>query len=175
MKKLTLVATSCLLLTMVLVSCTPEAPVTRPTSSGDSDVVLIRVKDGGIESHSSEVVVRNFYAGARAEMIYRIHNATARAIIPEIYINSSANVADYSKADGAVRATPEVLSWIKLPVMEDIAPGETKDFVVAIAMPKGVKKPAEKIGFQIGVAGGTNTLPATVGVAVGTWWLISMR
>lgn len=178
MKKILFVTLSCLLL--VLTACVPLVPPMPQSSqpavavSQRSDVkaVGVRVRNNGIEADSSEVVIKNFYAGARAEMIYRIHNATSKAIRPDIYINNDADVADYSKADGAVRATPDILSWVVLPVTEDIAPGESKDFVVTMLMPEKAEKVAEKVGFQVGVAGGTG---GKLQVAVGTWWLVSMR
>lgn len=157
---------------LLLIGCVPKPVVQTTVTPKTENVVGITIRDNGISTDSSGVVVKNFYAGARAEMVYRIHNATAKAVRPEIYIATDADVTNYSKAEGAIRATPQVLSWIELPITKDVAPGAIEDFVVAIAMPKGEKRPAEKVGFQIGVAGATGE---KLQMAVGTWWLVSMR
>ena len=161
-----------LLLSVVLVfsSCTkPE--VELPLGSGN-DAVFIKMTGNGISTDSSEVVVKNFYGGARAEIVYRIHNATGKAIMPEIFFVTGADVANYSKAGSAVKAPTYVVDWIKLPLLTDVVPGQIKDFTVALEMPKGAKKPANRIGFQIGVAGKTGE---QLQPAVGIWWLINFR
>jgi len=135
----------------------------------NSDAVFIKISESGISADASEVVVTNFHTGSRAEMIYRIHNATGKAIQPEIYW-VDADVANYSKADGARKA--DVRSWLTLPRNMDIPAGSIREFTVALEMPKDAKKPANKIGFQIGVCNKNNDKVQT---AIGTWWLISMR
>lgn len=155
-----------------VLGCAPKPVASVIVPPKTENAVGITIRNNGISADSSEVVVKNFYAGAKVEMTYRIHNATTKAVRPEIYVIADADVANYSKADSAVRATPQVLSWIELPMTKDIAPGAIEDFVVVIAMPKDEKKLAEKVGFQIGVAGATGE---KLQMAIGTWWLISMR
>lgn len=153
-------------------ACVPKPVITEGLPKSGS-AVGITIRENGISTDSSEVVVKNFYAGARAEMVYRIHNATAKGVIPEIYLNYDADIADYSKADGAVKASSVVLDWVELPVMSEVGAGCIKDFVVAIQMPKGVGKPSEKMGYQVGVS--WQVAGSRVQPAVGIWWLISFH
>ena len=152
----------------------PEAhqPEMELKAGSSGDAVFFILRENGLSTDSKEVVITNFYAGARAEMIYRIHNATGRAITPEIFIEKYADVADYSEADGAIKPPRYVLDWVELPRINDIPPGQIKEFVVAIQMPKNAEKPADKLGFLIGVAGKTE---GEIQPAVGVWWLINMR
>lgn len=150
--------------------------VTRPgpvelTQGSSGNAVFIKLRGDGIEADASEVVIGNFRPGARAEMTYRIHNATGAAIAPEIYW-VDADIADYSKADGAVKASAYVADWLEIPKLTDIPPGEIVDFTVALVMPKDAKKPADKFGFQVGVAGRTED---KVQPAIGIWWIVNMR
>lgn len=154
---------------VVLLQATPPPPQLTLGSGGDA--IFIKLRGNGIESDASEVVIRNFRPGARAEMTYRIHNATGAAIMPEIYW-VDADIADYSKADGAVRAPAYVASWLEIPQLTDIPPGQIVDFTVALAMPKNTKTPADKFGFQVGVAGKTT---AKLQPAIGVWWVVNMR
>lgn len=141
------------------------------TQGSSGDAVFVKIRGDGIEVDASEVVIGNFRPGARAEMTYRIHNATAVAITPEIYW-VDADITDYSKADGAVRAPEYVIDWLEIPKLVDVSPGQIADFTVAFVMPKDAKKPADKFGFQVGVAGKTNDKVQT---AVGIWWIVNMR
>jgi len=137
-----------------------------------NDAVFITLRNNGVESDSSEVVIKNFHSGARAEMVYRIHNATGAAIRPELFIVPYADVADYSKADGAVKAPEYMFDWVQMPELTDVNPGQIKDFVVALEMPKDAKKPPKKVAFQVGVASKTNE---KVQPSIGIWWLVNMR
>jgi len=92
--------------------------------------------------------------------------------MPEIYYNADADISDYSEAGSAVNATDSVASWLKLPQLTSISPGQVTDFVVALDAPKGAKRPADKFGFQVGVASQTD---AKLRPAIGIWWLVSMR
>lgn len=158
-------------LAFLSVSCLSK-PIPQVTSGFPQGVVGITIGEGGIETDSSEVVIRNFYPGARAEMTYSIRNGTKKAIMPEIFVVKEANVLNYSKAEGFENPSVSMFNWVKLPVVADVNPGETKNFIVALQIPKGEKVTANKIGFQIGVAGKTD---AKVQPAVGIWWLVSMR
>ena len=175
MKKLILVVviTACLFIS----GCADSEPVyesidiedIKQGSSGDA--VFISVTKNGISADASEVVINNFRPGARAEMTYRIHNGTAASIRPEIYL-FDADVTKYSKADGAVKAPENVTDWLVIPALDDVTPGEIKEYTVAIEIPKDVKNLPEKFGFQVQVAGNTG---GTVQTAIGTWWLVNMR
>lgn len=136
------------------------------------DAILITVTENGIESDTSEVVIRNFYPGAKAEITYRIHNKTAGTISPEIYFVDYADIADYSKAYGAVKAPDRITDWLKFPKMNDVKSGEDKDYTVIIEMPKDTHNIPEKIGFQVQVSGNNGGVLQT---AVGQWWLVNMR
>ena len=138
-------------------------------SSGDA--VFVSIKQNGISADASEVVINNFRPGARAEMIYRIHNGTAAAICPEIYL-VDADVTNYSKAEGAVKAPVKASEWLMIPKLDDIPPGQIKEYTVAIEIPKNIKDVPDKFGFQVQVAGNTG---GKVQTAVGTWWLVTMR
>lgn len=142
------------------------------TQGSSGDAVFVKISQTGISVDASEIVIRNFYPGARAEVTYRIHNATGAAIKPEIYWSKDANVADYSKADGAVRAPDYVADWLQVPKLEDIPPGQIVDYTVAIEMPKEAKKITDSLGFRVDVAGNTG---GKLQMAVGTWWLVTMR
>lgn len=139
-------------------------------SSGDA--VFISVTKNGIAADASEVVINNFRPGAKAEMTYRIHNGTAAAIRPEIYLVDYADVTTYSKAEGAVKAPNGVTDWLVLPKLDDVPPGSIKEYIIGIAIPKDIKNLPEKFGFQIQVAGNTG---GTVQTAIGTWWLVNMK
>ena len=165
------------LVCLVLSGCADSEPVyesidiedIKQGSSGDA--VFISVTKNGIAADASEVVINNFRPGARAEMTYRIHNGTAAAIRPEIYL-VDADVTNYSKADGAVKAPVNVTDWLVIPALDDVTPGEIKEYIIGIAIPKDIKNLPEKFGFQIQVAGNTG---GTVQTAIGTWWLVNMR
>jgi len=153
---------------LLVEGCAPQV-VPVPRNVNEINVVI---DDRGVKADYIEVVVRNFYAGARAEMTYRIYNNTSESLTPEIFPIMDVDVSKYSRADGAVKAPGYVGSWVEIPPLIEITPNTYKDFIVALQMPSDAKKPADKIGFQIGVAGksGGNLQPA-----IGIWWLVSMR
>lgn len=163
-----LIATMALLVLLV-VGCAKPVELEQGSSG---DAVFISITKNGISADASEVVIRNYRAGARAEMTYRIHNGTAAAIQPEIYFVDYADVADYSKANGATKAPMEMSSWLTIPELDEVPPGSIKDYVVAIEIPEDVPKLPKKFGFQVQVAGNTGGKLQT---AVGTWWLVNMR
>ena len=167
MKRLLLVVL--ISVSLFVAGCSSPPVDIRQGSSGDA--VFISVTKNGISADASEVVINNFRPGSRAEMTYRIHNGTAAAIRPEIYL-FDADVADYSKADGAVKAPAGVTDWLVIPNLDDVTPGEIKEYTVAIEIPKDIKNLPEKFGFQVQVAGNTG---GTVQTAIGTWWLVNMR
>ncbi len=151
----------------------PEGSSVLVQPSPSNEIVVITIMNNGISTDSSEVVVRNFHAGARAEMVYRVVNASSKEIVPEIYLNTSANVLDYSKAGGAIKSPEYVNSWIEIPyIVLPIMPAEARDYIVALQMPEEALKPAEKMGFQIGVAG---KVEGGLQPAVGVWWIINFR
>ena len=150
----------------------PAKPSEDAVSQSNKDAVFIKITKNGISSDASEVVIRNYRSGARAEMTYRIHNATEVAIMPEIYYNTNADVADYSKANGAIRVSDAVATWLEIPKLSEVPPGRIVDFTLALVMPKDAKKPADKIGFQVGVASKTE---AKLQPAIGIWWIVSFR
>ena len=166
------------LVCLVLSGCADSEPVYESIDMADikqgssGDAVFISVTKNGISADASEVVINNFRPGARAEMTYRIHNGTAAAIRPEIYFVDYADVTDYSKADGAVKSPLYVSDWLVIPKLDDVTPGEIKDYTVAIEIPKDAKDIPDKFGFQIQVAGNTG---GKVQTAIGTWWLVNMR
>lgn len=139
-------------------------------SSGDA--VFIGITKNGISADASEVVISNFHPGAKAEIVYRIHNGTTAAIQPEIYLVDYADVTDYSQANGAVKAPDDISKWVKIPTLDEVVPGEIKDFTVIIEMPKNAEDVPGKFGFQVQVAGNNGGVIQT---AVGTWWLVNMR
>lgn len=173
MKRYRIIAGLLMMLCLLLVGCASESAVPVATVPGADDIVGVTIYDNGISVDKENVLVGNFCAGNRAEMVYRIHNATSKVVRPKIYTVEGADVAGYSKSDGAVPAVQQVLNWIELPELRDIAPGATEDFIVAVAMPEEEKKPtAKKVGFQIGVSGDAEK---NVQTAIGVWWLITMR
>lgn len=137
-----------------------------------SDAILITVTENGIESDTSEVVINNFYPGAKAEITYRIHNKTNGTLTPEIYFVDYAEISDYSKSYGAVKAPAEITEWLKFPKMNELKAGAIKDYTVTIEMPKGTYNIPDKIGFQVQVSGNNGGVVQT---AVGQWWLVNMR
>ena len=139
-------------------------------SSGDA--LFVSITKNGIAADASEVVINNFRPGARAEVTYRIHNGTTAAIRPEIYFVDYADIADYSQANGAVKAPIKVVEWLTIPELEEVVPGEIRDYTLVIEIPKGVKDLPDKWGFQMQVAGNTGGFVQT---AIGTWWLVNMR
>jgi len=155
---------------LLFVAGCSSPPDIKQGSSGDA--VFIGITKNGISADASEVVINNFRPGARAEMIYRIHNGTTAAILPEIYFVDYADITDYSKADGAVKAPANVSEWLIIPKLKDVPPGEIKDFMVAIEIPKDTKDIPDKFGFQVQVAGNNGGIVQT---AIGTWWLVNMR
>lgn len=149
---------------------TLSIPEVMQGSSGDA--VFVHITQNGIATDSSEVVISNFRPGAKAEMTYRIHNGTTAAMLPEIYFVDYADVTDYSQADGAVKAPPEVIEWLKIPKLDEIKPGDIKDYTVVIEIPKDAENLPDKFGFQIQVAGNTGGMVQT---AIGIWWLVNMK
>jgi hypothetical protein len=166
------------LVAMLLVAgCVQSAPINEVPSqpSGETqgnEVVNIIFNEEGIDCDRGEIIVKNLYAGARAEQVFRIHNGISETIIPDIFPIMNCDIENYSRADGAVKAPEYVSSWVELPPFSEIAPGEYRDFVVALQMPEDAEKPAEKFGFVLSfavkVSGGTRP-------AIGVWWLVSMR
>ncbi len=167
-----------LLVLLMLSGCsiTPIAStspiVTQPIEGNTGgNVVNVVISDGGV-SIDAIVNVGNFHKGARAETIYRVYNASAKEVTPQIYPNWNWDVANYSGGAGYVKAPDYVKGWIEIPELTSIMPGDTTDFIVALVMPKDAEKPADKIGFVIEVAAKTK---GTMQTAVGSWWLISLR
>ncbi len=178
-----------LLVLLMLSGCSlPPITSTLPTitqpveiSTGGS-VVNVEILDDGV-SVDSVVAIGNFHAGARAEAIYRIHNASSKEVTPQIYPNWNWDVANYTAngmsdefqktwAGKTVKAPDYVKGWIEIPELTSIMPGDTTDFIVALVMPKDAEKPADKIGFVIEVAAKTKGMMQT---AVGSWWLVGLR
>jgi len=133
--------------------------------------VGITIRANGMEVDTSDVQVSNFKAGDRAEMTYRIHNATPAAVQPILYVVNGAKVENYSKADGAVSYAP-ASAWMEIPAIPEVAPGAITDVVVALNMPKEATFNGTKFGLQIGASVESNKQITT---AVGTWWIVSMR
>ena len=161
-----------IVLVLFVSGCSNTASPHDVKQGSSGDAVFISVTRNGISSDASEVVINNFRPGVKAEMMYRIHNGTAAAIRPEIYFVDYADVTDYSKANGAVKAPSKASEWLIVPKLDDIPPGEIKEYAVAIMIPKGIKDIPDKFGFQVQVAGNTG---GTIQTAVGTWWLVNMR
>ena len=155
---------------LFITGCSSQPADIKQGSSGDA--IFIHITKNGISADASEIVISNFRPGARAEIVYRIHNGTTAAILPEIYLVDYADIADYSQANGAVKAPVKVSEWLIIPKLDDVPPGEITDFTVVIEIPKGVKDIPDKFGFQVQVAGNNGGIVQT---AIGTWWLINMR
>ena len=168
MKKVLLLLISILSL-LIIVSC--ALPSSEMQYKPIHNVVSVVIGDNGISVDASEVVVSNFHSGSRAEMTYRIYNTTSKIAQPSIYW-VDADIASYSKANGAVKAASEVREWLELPSMEEIQPVSAKDYIVILKMPEEAKKTDNKIGFQLGVC---NNNDDKVQTGVGTWWIINMR
>ena len=160
-----------LLVAVLSVSC--SAPVTTDNSEKDLTTIQVTIRDDGISITCSDLRIDNYRAGKTVPVVYQVHNATSKAVEPDIFINPDADVTDYSKADGAVNAPSYATDWIILPEMSDVTPGEIKDFEVAFRMPKDAEKQEGTIAYQIGAA--SKSREGMLQPAVATWWLVTMR
>lgn len=136
--------------------------------SGDTDVNVV-ITDNGI-SIDKCINIDNFHPGARAEVSYSIRNASHAALQPVLFINTNGRVEDYSKSNGAITYEP-AFDWIDIPDIPEINPGETVNALVSIEMPKKSEIDTNKFGFQIAAAAEGKQIQ----IAVGSWWIISMR
>lgn len=160
------------LLLLIATSCSNSISQKNIKQGSSGDAIFIGITKNGIMADASEVVINNFHPGAKAEVVYRIHNGTTAPIVPEIYFVDYADITDYSQANGAIKAPVEVSKWLKIPKIDEIVAGEIKDITVVIEMPKDAKDIPDKIGFQVQTAGNNGGIVQT---AVGTWWIINMR
>ena len=157
---------------MIVSGCSNTISLDDMRQGSSGDAVFIGITKNGIMADASEVIINNFYPGAKAEITYRIHNGTTAAIRPEIYLVDYADITDYSQSDGAVKAPAEVAGWLDIPNLGEVKQGEIEDFTVIIKMPKGIKDIPNKFGLQVQVSGNNGGIIQT---AIGTWWIVNMR
>ncbi len=166
------------LLPLLLFACVPSQALPQSgvvvATKTNANAVGVVIRNNGISVDTADVMVRNFYPGARAEQIFSIHNATDKAVMPEMYYVPDGDSSNYShpNANGAIKAPDFVRDWIKFPELTEITPGEISEFTMALEMPKDAKKSFEKAGFLIGIDAKTKNM---LQPAVQVWWVITMR
>ena len=141
---------------------------------GLSNVVGIIISDNGISTDKSDVKVSNYYPGARAEIVYRVTNACDFDIIPEISVNTYADVKNYSMVEGYKKAQDKVYSWIETDNINKIKPGKSEDIVIALAMPANEKINQDKFAYMINVNGKSPEF-GNLTLDIGVWWLVDMK
>lgn len=149
-----------------------QAPVSsEPTTPNDeSGVQLSREPPEDVTWISpGKIQVGNFYPGARAEWILSVHNGNDTA---------SAFAVTYRYPDHVeeeyAKPTEEVQDWV---IIADatplIAPRETREILVALAMPKDSAVFAPNWEFWVSVKDTTQT--GMVQTELCVRWLITMR
>lgn len=114
------------------------------------------------------VEVGNYYPGARAEQIIRIHNGSDEQVEYRIYCRQP----DNPREDYVKLATFDT-NWIEiereLPTLEA---KETKEVLVALAIPEDIEIEPEKWEFWLAVSEATDEMIQT---EMAIRWLINMR
>jgi len=173
------IAIGLLLLLVCVAGCIGVNTVTAPEASNFGydvpsvdGVVSIVITDTGASTDMGSVTVDNFHADGRAEMVYRIYNKAQEPFIPVIQPLFYADPTDWDKTADAIKLPEYAWSWVEIPVLTSILSGESKDFIVAIEMPKDAKKPAEKIAYKLFVG---KMVGFNMQLGVETWWILNMR
>jgi len=170
-----LILTVLLAIGLLLLGCTgySEPPgASQPTTPEDTPADVVVHQEPPADKtwiSPGKVQVGNFYPGARAEWLLLVHNGNDAVASFEVVYRYPDHVGeDY------VKPTKEVQDWVIIadttPV---IAPKETKEILIVLAMPKDAAVFAPKWEFWISVKDTTQS--GMVQTELCSRWLINMR
>lgn len=140
----------CLMLTLLLmmgvVGCATSAAMQSYPSFPSDPIREASMMDDDWLS-PPEVPIVNFFPGARLGWYMRIHNGSSK---PATFLVSYMEPTDV--AEGYDRPLPNASDWVVIAdSMPVLAPKETKEVLVVLAIPKGVKVDSAKWEFWIAV------------------------
>lgn len=116
----------------------------------------------------AKIEVGNLYAGALAEYTLKVHNGNDAEALFTVMARMPDNVTD-----GYSKPTTEMLDWVSISgAGMPLAPYETKEVTVSLAMPEGATAP-DKWEFWISVI--DNSQSGFVKVELCAKWLITME
>lgn len=135
--------------------------------------IPVTISEQGISVEVSDIQINNFRAAASVTAVYAITNNTDGIVTPDIYINTNITPSDYDKAADYELCPESALSWLNIPAIPDIRPGESITIPVIFKSPGKITGDIpKKYTFRTGIASGKGGLFQT---AVETWWLVDMR
>lgn len=147
----------------------PIKPVNNTSAPNPTTIDDQRPPDNVTWISPGKVVVGNFHAGGRAEYPITIHNGKDVTTEFAVYYR----IPDHVPED-TTKAPNMVQDWV---IVADptpvLAPYETRDILVVLAMPQTAVDPAPKWEFWIGVKDNSQT--GMVQTELCTRWIISMR
>lgn len=180
MTRLTIALALIVVLVIGMVGCTtttpenpvmPNTPMSPTTSSNPGSVSDPDVEQRLIDKtwiSPAMVQIGNYYPGARAEWSLRLHNGGDT--MAEFLV--SYRYPDYIK-EGYNTAPPEARDWVIItdptPVL---APKETREILVVLAVPKDVVVTSKQWEFWVSVVEQTGGMVRT---EMCSRWLVSMR
>lgn len=158
-----------LILALVVCSCSGNGAVVKPTPT---PTPIADGEEPPIDRtwiSPGKVMVGNFYAGAQAEYPIKVHNGRSETTMFEVKYRYPDNVDS-----GYSFPTSQVQDWViiadETPVL---APYETREILVTLAMPNGAVSPGDKWEFWVSVVDKGQT--GMVVTELCSRWLISMR
>ena len=148
----------------------PEPETPEPTPTNNPTIIdEQRPPDDVTWISPGKVVVGNFHAGGRAEYPITIHNGKDVTTEFAVYYR----IPDHVPED-TTKAPNMVQDWV---IVADptpvLAPYETRDILVVLAMPQTAVDPAPKWEFWVGVKDNSQT--GMVQTELCVRWIISMR
>ena len=148
----------------------PEPETPEPTPTNNPTIIdEQRPPDDVTWISPGKVVVGNFHAGGRAEYPITIHNGKDVTTEFAVYYR----IPDHVPED-TTKAPDMVQDWV---IVADptpvLAPYETRDILVVLAMPQTAVDPAPKWEFWVGVKDNSQT--GMVQTELCTRWIVSMR
>ena len=162
------IATFLAIVVLVLAGCTPSVPnqTMTPPPAVDQTTEATLVDRTWISP--GVVQIGNYYAGARAEWYIRVHNGKDTVA----RFNISFRVPDNTR-DGYDMPQIGAQSWIIIadptPVL---APKETRDILIVLAVPSGVKISSQQWEFWISII---EQGQGQIQTEMCSRWLVSMR
>lgn len=138
-----------------------------------TDGVYVTITDGGISQKVTDVLIDNYYPGARVDVKYLITNNTTRDITPSIQSVFNVKPGDYSKGKDYVIVPSYYTDWVDIPSCGTLKSGQTKSYTLVLKIPnETTEKIPQKWAFQTVTAGNNGGQQQT---ATALWWRVNMR
>lgn len=134
--------------------------------------IEISITDDGCDIRGTDVLINNYYKGARAEIEYMINNNSSVDIEPVIYVRFKVDPSNYSKGNDFVAVPTYFNDWLDIPKCGVIESGMAKSYLIILEIPKDATEIIpEKWAFKVGV----DPKMGAVNNAVATWYRVDMR